>query len=413
MNYVKERYFDTIDSANSNLTLDEIKKIDADAGNQSRYIQNYAFCPVYKNVYAQYFPTGEEMYASFIKELGKAEKFIFLEFFIIDEGAMWNETLDILKRKVKEGVEVRVIYDDLGCITTLPYNYKKTLETYGIKCSVFNRFIPVLNSKYNIRDHRKIVVIDGKCAYTGGINIADEYINLIVKYGHWKDTGIMIKGPATYSFTVMFLTVWDYLNGTGEDFRKFKTYEESYEDFDGYIQPYNNNPLNEESLGEDVYLNLINRAKRYVYIATPYLILDNQMQNALSLAAQQGLDVRIVTPHIPDKKYVYTLTRANYKKLLESGVKIFEYTPGFIHSKVVISDDRTGTVGTINFDYRSLYLHFECGVWMYNTKAVAQIKEDFLNIFAQSQSVSLKECTNISLILRVYRSFLRMFASLM
>jgi len=413
MNYFNEKSFDLIDSHQLNNVLDEISKINVNAGNQSRYIQNYAYCPPYRNYFAKYFASGEEMFESMLDELKKAEKFIFLEYFIIDEGVMWDKILNILKYKAKAGLDVRIIYDDMGCITTLPYNYKKILESYSIKCSVFNPFIPALNSKLNNRDHRKIVIIDGKCAYTGGINIADEYINLKVKYGYWKDSGILIKGQGVYSFTVMFLTVWDYLNKTREDFSKFKVEHDNNFVSDGYIQPYNNNPLNEESLGEDIYLNLINKARNYVYIATPYLILDNKMQTALCLASKQGLDIRIITPAIPDKKYVNMLTKANYKKLIESGIKIYEFTPGFIHSKVVVSDDIVATVGTINFDYRSLYLHFECGVWMFNTKAVSEIKEDFINTFSKCKIITLKDCLRVKLVTRICRSFLRMFASLM
>ena len=413
MNYVKERSFNMIDTIYSNRILSEIEQINKDAVNQAKYILNSAYCPPYKNDFAEYFATGEDMYASIIEELKKAEKFIFFEFFIIAEGKMWDSILNILKEKVKAGVDVRVIYDDMGCITTLPFNYRKTLLSYGIKCSVFNPFIPTINSRLNTRDHRKIIVIDGKCAYTGGINIADEYINKKVKYGHWKDSGILIKGASVYSFTVMFLTVWDYLNNTAEKYQNYKFEENNYSGYDGYIQPYSSGPINDESIGEDVYLNLISKTKKYLYIATPYLVLDYQMQTALCLAAIQGVDIRIITPHIPDKKSVYMLTKANYKKLIKSGIKIYEYTPGFIHSKLTVSDDIFATVGTINFDYRSLYLHFECGVWMFDTRAVLQIKEDFLDTIEKCQQITFKDCDDITIFTRIVRSFLRMFASLM
>lgn len=413
MNYVKEKSFDMVDSIYSNRIISEIEQNNKDAANQAKYILNSAYCPPYKNDFARYFPTGEEMYASIIEELKKAERFIFIEFFIIAEGIMWEEILNILKQKAESGIDVRVIYDDMGCITTLPYNYKKTLQSFGIKCSVFNPFIPTVNSRLNTRDHRKIIVIDGKCAYTGGINIADEYINKKVRFGYWKDGGILIKGTSVYSFTVMFLTVWDYLNNSKEKYHKYKSEENNYLGYDGYIQPYSSGPINEESVGEDVYLNLISKAKKYLYIATPYLILDYQMQTALCLSAIQGVDIRIVTPHIPDKKSVYMLTKNNYKKLIKSGIKIYEYTPGFIHSKLTVSDDIFGTVGTINFDYRSLYLHFECGVWMFDTRAVLQIKEDFLNMFEHCRQITLKDCDDVSIWTRIIRSFLRMFASLM
>jgi cardiolipin synthase len=328
---------------------------------------------------------------------------------------MWNTILDILVKKVKQGVDVRVIFDDMGCIMVLPYRYDKKLEAMGIKCCVFNTFIPILSSKLNNRDHRKIVVIDGNCGFTGGINLADEYINAYEKHGHWKDTAIMIKGPAVWSLTVMFLTMWDYLRGTDEDYVKYRPSGNLKEELadNGYVQPFTDNPFDDEQISETVYLNLINKAKRYVYINTPYLIIDNEMMGALTSAAKSGVDVRIVTPHIPDKWYVHVVTRANYDVLVESGVKIYEYTPGFMHAKSFVADDEYGVIGTINLDYRSLYLHFECGIWLYKTNSIAQMKEDYMKTLQVSKEITLEECYDVSLYCKLLRGILRIFAPLM
>ena len=250
-----------------------------------------------------------------VEELKKAKKYIFLEYFIIQEGKMWNTILDILKEKADEGVDVRVIYDDMGCIMTLPTGYDKKLREMGIKCSIFNPFVPILSSKFNTRDHRKICVIDGNVGFTGGVNLADEYINAYEKHGHWKDTAIILKGEAVFSLTAMFLSMWDYLNRMEEDYSKY--YPTEWDpNAQGFVQPFTDNPLDDEAVGETVYLNLINKAKRYVYITTPYLILDSEMTTALSVAAKNGVDVRIITPHVPDKLYVHAVSRAYYEMLV-------------------------------------------------------------------------------------------------
>ena len=307
------------------------------------------------------------------------------------------------------------MYDDMGCIMTLPHHYERKMEALGIACSVFNPFIPILSSRLNNRDHRKICVIDGHTGFTGGINLADEYINAYEKHGHWKDSSIILKGDAVWNLTVMFLAMWDDIRGIKEDYEKFKprVYQSVPESRDGYVQPYSDNPLDDEIVGETVYFNLINKAKRYVYITTPYLIIDNEMVTALSVAAKSGVDVRIITPHIPDKWYVHAVTRAYYEGLLENGVKIYEYTPGFIHAKTFAVDDEYGTVGTINLDYRSLYLHFECGVWLYRTRSVLQIKEDFLAMLPICQEITLEECRNVKWYRKLVRACLRIFAPLM
>lgn len=385
------------------------------AANQSKYIQNYAYGPPYKNTITEYFPSGELKFERLMDELKKAEEFIFLEYFIIEEGIMWNSILDILVEKVSKGVDVRVIYDDLGCVFTLPYGYNKKLEKMGIKCGIFNPLVPVLSPRLNNRDHRKIAIIDGHTGFTGGINLADEYINEYEKYGHWKDSAIMIKGEAVWSLTTMFLSIWDYVRGINEDFAKYK--KDIPVDYGnkkcGYVQPFTDNPLDDETVGEIVYLNLINKAKKYIYITTPYLIIDNEMVVALTSAAKSGVDVRIITPHCPDKWYVHEVTRSYYDVFIESGVKIYEYTPGFIHSKTFVVDDEYGVVGTINMDYRSLYLHFECGVWMYNSDSINNMKIDFLDTLKLSKNITIEDGKHIKWHIALGRSILRAFAPMM
>ena len=308
-----------------------------------KYLSNFSGYPVTKNNDVTYYPLGEKAFEAILEELNKAEKFIFLEYFIVSHGKMWHSILDILEKKVKQGVDVRVMYDDLGCLSTLNKSYSKELQEKGIKCIVFNNLNPIAGVIMNNRDHRKIMVIDGKVAFSGGINIADEYININSKYGHWKDNGIRIIGDAVWNYTVMFLTMWNAFRNDDEDFTKFK-YDYSYKsNTSGYVIPYGETPLDEEITGEDVYLNIINQANHYVYIFTPYLIIDTDMINSLNLAAKRGVDVRIVIPGIPDKKVVYTLTESYIEPLVKSGVKIYKYTPGFVHSKVYVSDDRVAT----------------------------------------------------------------------
>ena len=390
------------------------EQLPPDAANQSRYISHCAYCPPYQNTTTEYLPLSEVKFERMVEELKKAKHYIFLEYFIIQEGKMWNTILDILRQKAAEGVDVRVIYDDMGCIMILPTGYDKTLEQMGIKCRVFNPFVPILSSRFNTRDHRKICVIDGNVGFTGGINLADEYINAYEKHGHWKDTSILLKGEAVFNLTVMFLSMWDYLDGTTGKTDYSRYYPTVWdENAKGYVQPFADNPLDDEAVGETVYLNLINKAKRYVYITTPYLILSSEMLTALTSAAKCGVDVRIITPHVPDKWYVHAVSRSHYQPLIEAGVKIYEYTPGFIHAKTFVVDDDYAVVGTINLDYRSLYLHFECAVWMYQTPSVAQVRDDFFKTQQISQEITLEECRSLSFPRRLGRSVLRVFAPLM
>lgn len=406
-----------IEMTNSLKQDDEIIKKIGDksiyAKNQSEYILNYAKCPVYNNTETTYFKIGEEKFEALLRELKKAEKFIFLEYFIIQEGKMFNSILEILEEKAKQGVDVRLIYDDVGCIVTLPHNYKNTLEAKGIKCRVFNPIKPFFTRRLNNRDHRKIVVIDGDVGFTGGINLADEYINEYEKHGYWKDAGIMLKGDAVWNLTVMFLSMWDYIDNKEEDYIKFKPSKNKYYNSKGYVQPFDDSPLINEPIGETVYLNLINKAKDYIYINTPYLIIDNEMATALKIAAKSGVDIKIVTPYIPDKKFVHAVTKSYYESFIKDGIEIYEFKPGFMHAKTFVVDDEYGVVGSINLDFRSLYLHYECGVWLYKTESIKSMKDDYLETLKRCHKVTMEECKNTSSIRKVLRLIIRMFAPLL
>lgn len=412
MNMIKSK-MQSIDFDEKTIRLLERENIVA--AKQAKYIQKNSKLPIYNNVYTEYYSIGEDMFMRLKEELRKAKHYIFLEFFIIEEGIMWNSILDILVEKVQEGVDVRVMYDDMGCIMTLPYKYSKKLEQMGIKTCVFNPFVPILSSRINNRNHRKIVVIDGHTGFTGGINLADEYINIYPKHGHWKDSGIMLKGTAVWNLTIMFLSMWDYARGIDEDYENYrpKIYFDEKINSKGYVLPYNDSPLDDETIGENVYLNMINNANKYIYITTPYLIIDNEMITALTLASKSGVDVKIITPGIPDKKIVNEVTKSYYEILIENGVKIYEYTPGFVHAKNFIIDDEYATVGTINLDYRSLYLHFECGVWMYNTDAINDMKKDFEETLEKSKEITLQGCRKVHKCRKLLRAILKLFAPLL
>ncbi len=398
------------------LGAERLEEYGPDAVIQTRYMETATGCPAYGHTETEYYEVGECFFARVQEELKKAKKYIFLEYFIVEEGVMWNTILDILKEKAAAGLDVRLMYDDVGSIFTLPKHYPEELRKAGIRCEVFNPFIPVASIRLNNRDHRKFCIIDGQVAFTGGVNMADEYINAKVRFGHWKDSAIMVRGAAAWSMTVMFLSTWDNHTEEKEDFDQYRPAPLPVETA-GYVQPYLDSPLDSESVGQNVYLNMINRANRYVYATTPYLVTTNDMTNALCNAAKSGVDVRIITPHIPDKKLVFQLTRAHYPPLLEAGVRIFEYTPGFIHAKNMVSDDLFGTVGTINLDYRSFFLHFENGVWMCGTPTVADIKEDFLATQAKCQEITLEMTKKAhgrrNIFKQLWLSILRVFAPLM
>lgn len=394
--------------------IDELMDLDKSMANQSKYILNVSSFPIYNNTITQYLSPGEVMFEKLKEELSQARQYIFIEFFILQEGLMWNSILDILVQKVQEGVEVRVMYDDVGSIYLLPPGFNQKLAAMGIQCAAFNPVSPVLSLRMNNRDHRKIVVIDGQVAFTGGINVADEYINAYAKHGHWKDAGIMIKGEAAWSYTFMFLHLWNATKPTDTNYEKYKPVNQDvFYETDGFVQPYADMPLDEDLLAENIYLNIISKAKNYVYIYTPYLIADNEIVTALCLAAQTGVDVRIVTPHCPDKWYVHLVTRSYYPQLIKAGVKIYEYSPGFIHAKTFVADDEVATVGSPNLDFRSLYLHFECGAWLYRSAAVRELKEDYLETLKICTAIYAKDCAAVKWPTRAIQSVLRIFAPLM
>lgn len=393
--------------------VDEIKAQSESIAKESMYIKNASYFPIWKNTNVEYLSPGEIKFDRLVEELKKAKKFIFLEYFIIEKGIMWNTILDILKQKAKDGVEVKVMYDDLGTIQLLPSKYFRELQSYGIECTVFNPFRPSVDTFMNYRDHRKIVVIDGNVGFTGGINLADEYINAYEKYGYWKDCSIVMEGSAVWNLTVLFLDLWKCSNVKSEDidYDRYKPTLKS--ECEGYVQPFGDSPTDSQLVGELAYTTMINNANKYVYICTPYLILDNEMLTSLKLASQSGVDIRIVTPSIPDKFYVHAVTRSNYLPLIESGIRIYEYTPGFIHSKSLVCDDELAIIGTTNFDFRSFYLHFECGVFMYKSKAIQQARDDFDNILSVSREITLSECKNINPIIRFVRAICKLFSPLM
>ncbi|MCL2472601.1 MAG: cardiolipin synthase, partial [Treponema sp.] len=363
---------------------------------QANYLQTHLGFPLYKRTQTTYLNSGEIFFSQTLEEMEKAEKYIFLEFFILSPGKLLDPIIELLSRKAREGLDIRIIYDGLGCFTTLPPDFDKYLKQMNIKCLVFNPFKPILSSLQNNRDHRKIISIDGKTAFTGGVNIADEYINAKERFGHWKDAGIMLKGEAAWSLTLIFLQMWNLGIKEQDDpvsLYPWKNANMIPAESDGYVQPYADSPIDQENVGENVYIQIINNAKEYVYINTPYLVIDDNLLSALSLSAKSGVDVRIITPHRWDKWIVAVASRSYYRQLIQAGVKVYEYTIGFNHSKTFVSDDRTATVGTTNLDFRSLYLHFECGVWMYKTASVAKVKEDFLDTLKDSHEITLKDCS--------------------
>lgn len=357
--------------------------------NLAKYLRSKGQHTIYANTEVKYFPLGEDMFTEMLVQMEKAEKFIFLEYFAIGPSYMWNTILELLMKKAKQGVDVRVMYDGSNAVTTLPYGYPKQLKKMGIQCKVFSEFHPFVSTHYNNRDHRKILVVDGNVAFTGGVNLQDRYINRKVVYGHWKDTAVMLKGDAAQGFTLLFLQMWNSLE-------KERIYEPYMRPVgkeiagEGYVIPYSDTPMDTENVGEMVYLDMLNRARDYAYIMTPYLILDNEMTTALCFAAKRGVDVRLILPHIPDKKYAFMLAKSHYKELVGAGVKIYEYTPGFVHAKVFLCDDREAVVGTINLDYRSLYLHFECAAYLYKVPAIADIYKDFEETMQKSQLITME-----------------------
>ncbi|MCQ2437379.1 MAG: cardiolipin synthase [Clostridia bacterium] len=353
------------------------------------YMKQQGNFPLYENGGVRYLPSGEAKFKALLETLETAEKFIFLEYFIIGEGVMWDTILEILKRKVKAGVEVRLLYDGTCTYFRLPHDYPKTMESYGIQCRMFAPIHPIVSTYYNNRDHRKILVIDGKIAYTGGINLSDEYINKKQIHGRWKDCAVEVRGEAVDSFTLMFLQMWSVAGTQEKDYGRYLIAEKTGKRQGGYILPYGDDPFSDERVGESVYLDILNRAEHYVHIMTPYLIIGESMVEALKFAAKRGVDVRIILPHVPDKKSAFALAYTHYKEMLTAGVKLYEYTPGFVHSKAFVSDDRKAVVGTVNLDHRSLSLHFECAAYMYDVPIIGEIEQDF--------RTALKDCSQVTL----------------
>lgn len=391
--------------------LNEVIASDGRQGAQSVFLLNKANMPVYKSGGAEYFSDGASYFTALAEELRKAEEFIFMEFFIIKPGRLWNEIVEILKEKGESGVEIKLLFDDFGCIDRFPKNYFKKLKDYNITAVPFNRIKPTINPFINYRSHRKIVVIDGKTAFTGGVNIGDEYVNLESPFGYWKDTGIMVKGGAVYSLAVLFCNNWRLGTKHTIDLKNYRF--DRGECCEGYLQPYGSSPLHTEPLARNNLLRLIGGAEKYFYVTTPYLIIDNNIAATLKLAAASGIDVRIVMPGVPDKKLVNILSKSYYRDLLEGGVKIYEYKPGFIHAKLALCDGIIASVGTVNFDFRSLFLHFEDGVMLYSCEAIKDIFRDFENIFEESCQITMDDVNKTGFFKRVLGKILRIFAPLM
>ena len=392
-------------------TIDTLRQEDPDTAAVAHYLYKYANAPVYGNTDVCYFPLGEDKFQEMLQQLERAEHFIFLEYFIVYPGVMWGKTLDVLSRKAKAGVEVRVLYDGMNAMTNLPYDYPAQLEKLGIRCKMFSPVRPFVSTHYNNRDHRKSLVVDGHTAFTGGVNLQDRYINQEEVFGHWKDTAVMVQGEAASGFTMLFLQMW---NATERE-PVFEPYLPpcSHADTAGYVIPYGEDPARTERVAKNVYLSILNQAKDYVYIMTPYLILDAETTNALQFAARRGVDVRILLPHIPDKRVAFVLAKSHYRELVGAGVMIYEYTPGFVHGKVFLSDDIRGVVGSINLDYRSLYLHYECAAYLYKIPALADIKADFAETFEKSQLVTPEDIKKQSLFSRAAAALLKVVAPLM
>lgn len=393
--------------------LSELENKDIGIANQIKYIVNYGKYPVYQNTDVEFYDDALKGIEAQMEELKKAQKFIFMEYHAIEDAESFDSIKKILAQKARQGVEVRIFYDDIGSIGFIDHDFIQRMEALGIKCRVFNPLIPFLSVFMNNRDHRKITVIDGKVGFTGGYNLANEYFNITHPYGHWKDTGIKLTGDAVKSLTVMFLGMWNSIKETDESYDSFFPDVEYNAEQCGYIQPYADSPLDTERVGESVYMNIIKNAKRYVYFMTPYLIISDEISRELELAAKRGIDVRIITPGIPDKKVIFEVTRSYYARLSKAGIRIYEYTPGFCHAKQCVCDDEIATVGTINLDYRSLYFHFENSVLLYNCSAVDDMKADFDNTFSKSTEVTEKYRSGRSAVLRLGQCALRLVSPLL
>ncbi len=399
--------------------FEKLQQKDAGLANLSRYLYQRGHFPVYQNTSVRYFPSGEAMFEVMLERLEAAESFIFMEYFSFEDCGMWDALLDVLSRKAAQGVEVRFMYDGT-CSFRMPYHYADTLRQMGIQCRVFNQIKPILSTVQNNRDHRKITVIDGHTAFTGGINLEDAYINAEVRYGYWKDTAVLLEGEAVRSFTSMFLQAWQTWK-VKEDAAELDVsryypkpaLRKAAAPMEGFVIPYGDSPMDNENIGESVYMDILYSAKRYVHIMTPYLILDNEMVTALAYAAGRGIDVKIIMPGIPDKWYAFVVAKTFYLELLEAGVKIYQFQPGFVHAKSFVSDDDRAVVGTINLDYRSLYLHYECAVLFAGVDAVSDVEADFQATLAQCREITPEICRKEKLSVKLSGRFLRLIGPLM
>ena len=394
-----------------NELLEMIGDKNAHIQREASYIINNSRSNIYAFTETEFLNPGTLFFDDLVLELRKAEKYIFLEYFIIGEGEMWQQIFGILRQKAADGVEIRLMYDDIGTINLLPVDFPEKMQSYGIKTIVFNPYKPSLDRFMNYRDHRKFAIIDGKVAFTGGINIADEYINRKERFGYWEDSCVKLNGDAVMKVVVLYLEMWTFATGEKQDYEKYAIKYQSKND--GFVIPFSDEPLFRGLIHENAYINVIDNAKKFVYICTPYLILDEVMENALIRAAKSGIDIKIITPHIPDKKIIFEMTRANYERLIDCGVEIYEFVPGFIHTKMIISDGLTAIVGTCNFDYRSFYLHFENGVWMYKSKAVEQARNSFMDSLSVSKRITPEFCKDVSFERRLIRSLLKVLSPLL
>lgn len=396
------------DVSSDNLTVDED---DPMLARQQSYITKVSGFPALDGTEAKFYAVGEDWFDDMMEEISHAKRFILMEFFIIDEGEVWDSVLAILKRKVDEGVDVRLVYDDVGTIKFLPQSYPDKLRAMGLKVALFNPLKPHINSRMNCRDHRKVLVVDGNVGFSGGVNLADEYVNRKLLYGHWKDYAIRLEGKAVGNLTLMFMQIWVWCTHEALDFSYFMP--KGAMRGKGFVQPFGDNPMDDRNVAESAYQQIISTATRYVWITTPYLVLDNELVSSLRVAACSGVDVRIVVPHIPDKWYVFAVTRSYYRELAYWGVKVYEYLPGFIHAKTIVSDDKVAILGTINMDYRTFYLNFENGIAFYHAPVVGEVAEDVQKVCTLSHLVTMDEVNRTPLWRRIGRQLLRLFAPLM
>ena len=378
---------------------------------QARYLYDNTGFPIYKNTKVTYLSSGEAKFEALVNALKSAEKFILLEYFIIKEGYVWSTIKEILVSKVKEGVDVKLIYDDAGS-KSLPYEFLEDCRALGIKAFAFNPLRPILAIYMNNRDHRKIAVVDGRIGFIGGMNLADEYINRISPFGHWKDVAVQFEGEAVYSLSLMFLQFYDHVSKEISDYSWYYGNPKKYENV-GYVQNFSDSPSDEEPVSQFTHLNLINSASSYIYIMTPYLVIGYEIMIALVNAAKSGVDVRIMVPHIPDKKYVFSVTRSNYEYLTQNGVRIYEYLPGFLHAKVMVADDRVAIVGTTNLDFRSYFLHFECGSLIIDDPSINDIVDDCKDTLSKCIEITYEEAKNVNFMVKLWRAILNMFSTLL